>query len=113
MAETCLKTKRRKECFKLNCRIITPRNKLIFKLQPMLGWVGLYGISTIVGYLMPNSVFTYILIIWFVKTFCRYTELNDQTILFQFSMSTKLNYSKYCYVSLTIQLNISHLFTHN
>ena len=27
--------------------------------------------------------------------------------------STKLNGSKYCYVSLTIQLNISHLFTHN
>ena len=25
--------------------------------------------------------------------------------------STKLNSSKYCYVSLTIQLNISHLFT--
>ena len=25
--------------------------------------------------------------------------------------STKLNNSKYCYVSLTIQLNISHLFT--
>ena len=29
----------------------------------------------------------------------------------QLSMSTKLNGSKYCYVSLTIQLNISHLFT--
>ena len=26
--------------------------------------------------------------------------------------STKLNSSKYCYVSLTIQLNISHSFTH-
>ena len=26
--------------------------------------------------------------------------------------SKKLNSSKYCYVSLTIQLNISHLFTH-
>ena len=25
--------------------------------------------------------------------------------------STKLNNSKYCHVSLTIQLNISHLFT--
>ena len=25
----------------------------------------------------------------------------------------KLNSSKYCYVSLTIQLNISHLFTHS
>ena len=43
-----------------------------------------------------------------------YIQLNDQTVLFQtiqFSMSTKINYSKYCHVSLTIQLNISHLFT--
>ena len=42
-----------------------------------------------------------------------YTQLNDQTVLFltiQFSMSTKLNHFKYCYVSLIIQLNISHLF---
>ena len=28
-------------------------------------------------------------------------------------MSTKLDGSKYCYVSLTVQLNISHLFTHS
>ena len=37
-----------------------------------------------------------------------YTQLNDQTVLFQviqFSISTKLNGSKYYYVSLTIQLN--------
>ena len=35
------------------------------------------------------------------------------TVLFltiQFSMSTKLNGFKYCYISLTIQLNTSHLF---
>ena len=25
-----------------------------------LGWVGFYGISTIVGYLMPNPIFIYI-----------------------------------------------------
>ena len=45
-----------------------------------------------------------------------YTQLNDQTGLFQtiqFSMSTKLNDSKHCYVSLTIQLNISHLFSYS
>ena len=51
------------------------------------------GISAIV-YLMPNPVFTYILNIWFVNTFCRYT---------------KLNCSKYCYVLLMIQLNSNHL----
>ena len=25
------------------------------------GWVGFYGVSTIVGYLMPNPLYTYIL----------------------------------------------------
>ena len=30
---------------------------------------GFSGISTIVGYLMPNPVFTYILNIWFVNIF--------------------------------------------
>ena len=42
------------------------------------------------------------------------TQLNDQTVLFQtiqFSMSKKLNGSNYSYVSLKIQLNISHFFT--
>ena len=29
-----------------------------------LGWVGFYGISTIVGYLMPDPVHTYILNIY-------------------------------------------------
>ena len=45
-----------------------------------------------------------------------YTQLNDQTVLFQtiqLSTLTKLNDSKYCYVSLTVQLNISYLFTHS
>ena len=44
-----------------------------------------------------------------------YTQLNVKTVLLQtiqFSMSIKLNGSKYCHVSVTIQLNISHLFTH-
>ena len=51
----------------------------------LLIWFGLvYGIWTIVGYFMPNPVFIYIYIldIWFVNTFCRYTQLNDQTVLY-------------------------------
>ena len=44
--------------------------------------ISVYGISTIVGYLMPNPVFTYLLNIWFVNTFCRYMQLNDQTVPF-------------------------------
>ena len=42
--------------------------------------------------------------------FCLHTVL-FQTI--QFSLLTNLNGSKYCYVSLRILLNISHLFTHS
>ena len=40
------------------------------------------------------------------------TQFKVKTVLFQtiqFSMSTKLNGSKYCYVPLTIQLKISHV----
>ena len=78
----------------------------------LLGLVRFYGITTIIGYLMLIPVFTYTLNIWFVDI-----QLNDQTVLFQNNSvkhnSTKLNGSKYCYVSLTIQLNVSHLFAHS
>ena len=42
-----------------------------------LSVVGLYGISTVVGYLMPNPVFTYIFMICkhFVVTFSNKPEL--------------------------------------
>ena len=42
------------------------------------GLVGFYGISTIVGHLMPDPFFSYLSNIWFLNTFCRYTQLNDQ-----------------------------------
>ena len=62
-------------------------------------WFGLIlnGISTNAGYLMLNPLYTYILYIYMI---CKHKL-------------TKLNGSKYCYVSLTIQLNISQLFTHS
>ena len=56
--------------------------KWCFLDQIWFGLVWFHGISTIVGYLMPNPVFTYILNIWFVKIFCIYSQLNDQTVLF-------------------------------
>ena len=47
-----------------------------FELPPALNfdslWFSLvwfYGISTIVGYLMPNPSYTYTLKIWFLSTF--------------------------------------------
>ena len=54
--------------------------------------VWFYGISTSVGYLMPNPVYIYIYI-----HICKHK-------------TTKLNSSKYCCVSLNILLNICHLF---
>ena len=53
-----------------------------------LGWF--YGISTIVGYLKLNPVNTYQ--IYMILNTCQ-----------------KLDSSMYCYVSLTIHLNISYL----
>ena len=71
-----------------------PRLKLsTFQFEQSDDLIGVYGISTIGGYLMPNLAFTYILSLWFVNTFCRYTQLNDETVLFQ-----------------TIQFSRSHLF---
>ena len=46
-------------------------------------FVWFYGISTTVGYLMLNPVFACLLNIWCVNTFCRYTPINDHTVLFQ------------------------------
>ena len=71
--------------------------------RPHLVWFALlwfYGISTIVGYVMLNPVFTYI---WFFNTFYRYKQINDRTVLFltvRFSFSA----SKYYHVYLTVQL---------
>ena len=35
-----------------------------FVIKSCLLWVGFYGISNIIGYLMPNQLYTYILIIY-------------------------------------------------
>ena len=71
------------------------------------GLVGFYGISTIVGYLMPNPVFTNIK--WFVNSFGKDTFKRDWAHLL-YTACTQLNGFNYCYVILTIQLN-SHLLT--
>ncbi len=70
--------------------------------------VGFYGIETIVGYLIPNPVYSYILDIFDLSTKLNspkfsynsikhqsfvYTQLNDETVLFQ-----------------TIKFSVSHLF---
>ena len=71
-------------------------SQIIYLRIMLFGLIWFYDISTIVSYLMPSPVFICILNIWFVNTFCRYIQLNDQTVLFQ-----------------TIQFIISHLFAHS
>ena len=47
-----------------HCRLFNVKSCLyIYVKYIWFGWVGFYGISTIVGYLMPNPLYTYIIII--------------------------------------------------
>ena len=48
-----------------HCRLFNAKFSLYIYIKYILfGLVGFYGISTIVGYLMPNSLYTYILNIY-------------------------------------------------
>ena len=45
-----------------HCRLFNAKSSLYIYIKYIgFGWVGFYGISTIVGYLMPNPLYTYIL----------------------------------------------------
>ena len=53
-----------------HCRLFNAKSSLyIYTKYIWFGLVGFYGISTIVGYLMPNPLYTYILniydFVWF------------------------------------------------
>ena len=53
-----------------HCRLFNATSSLYIHIEYILfGLVGFYGISTIVGYLMPNPLYTYILnkydLVWF------------------------------------------------
>ena len=45
------------------CRLFNAKSSLYIYIKCMIwfGWVGFYGISTIIGYLMQNSFYTYML----------------------------------------------------
>ena len=48
-----------------HCRLFNAKSSLYIYIKYIwFGWVGFYGISTIVGYLMPNPLYTYILDIY-------------------------------------------------
>ena len=68
------------------------------------GLVAFYGISTIVGYLMPNPLYTYI-----YYMICKQNLLNMSKLIF----STQLNDFKYCYQIRIILLTINNLLAQN
>ena len=48
-----------------HCKLFYVKSSLYIYIKHIgFGWVGFYGISTIVGYLMPNPLYTYILNIY-------------------------------------------------
>ena len=74
------------------------------------GLVWFNGISTIVCHLIPNPILTHALNTWFANTFCWYKQLSNQSVLFLTIQFSIIKVKRYCYVQLTILLNISHLF---
>ena len=45
-----------------HCKLFNAKSSLYMYIKSIgFGWVGFYGISTIVGYLMPNPLYAYIL----------------------------------------------------
>ena len=98
-------------------------------MQGTVDLVGFYDISTIVGYLMPSPLYTYIkymickqiLLITFleelelffahmVKWFQVFLCNTNNSINYESFVCTKINGFMYCDVTETIQLN-SHFFT--
>ena len=48
-----------------HCRLFNAKSSLFIYIKYIgFDWVGFYGITTIVGYLMPNPLYTYILNIY-------------------------------------------------
>ena len=73
-----------------------------------------YGTSTSVGYLTPNPVFIHKIL--FIKNFIYQIYMICKHI-FKWAWShffcTQLNGFKYCYLTLIILFDITHLFAHS
>ena len=82
-----------------HCRLFNAISSLYIYIKYIwFGLVGFYGISTIVGYLMPNPFYTKILNIWYVNIF------SGKILKRAWALScTQLNGFKYCYKKIAIQ----------
>ena len=97
--------------------IIFFKSMKLFVIKSTWGdWFGLvwfYSRWTIVDYLMPNPLNTYIWNIWFVNTFCReHIKTSLSSFFFFFFFCTQLNGFKYCYLIRIILFTINRLFAH-
>ena len=79
------------------CLFFHPTYKILTPLSFRLVWF--CGISSIVGYIMPNLFYTYVLNIWFLNTFCR-KHFNEHELI--------LVHSKMGYIYF-YQIRIIHL----
>ena len=67
-----------------HCRLFNTKSSLYTYIKYIVfGFVGFYGISTIVGYLMPNPLYTYKSnIYWISEHILLITFLNEPEIIF-------------------------------
>ena len=83
-----------------HCRLFNSKSSLYIYIKYIwLGLVGIYSISIILGYLMLNPFYSYILNIWF---------LNEPEPIF----CSQLNRFTYFYLNRIIVLTINNLFAH-
>ena len=93
-----------------NCRLLNAKSSLYIYIKYIgFGLVGFYGISTIVGYLMPNPLYTYILDIYDLKTVFVDNILKQVRVL----SCTQFNGFKYCYLRKIILFTFNHFFVHS
>ena len=90
-----------------HCRLFNAKSSLyIYTKYIWFGLVGFYGISTIVGYLMPNPFYTYINI-WFLNIFFDNIFNEPELILF-----CTVKWFPLLYLIQIILFTINHLFAH-
>ena len=120
-----------------HCRLFNAKSSLYIYIKYIwFGLVDFYGVSTVVGYLMPNPLYTYILniydlvwfgwVLWHIN-YCRlfnaksylYIKIRymicKHILLIIFSNEPKLilfHTIKWFQLLLTIQFNICHFFAH-
>ena len=87
-----------------HCRLFYVKSSLYIYIRYIwFGLVGFYGISTIVGYLMPSPLYTHTF--KELEVICGHISISI--------VSTQLNGFNNCYLTLISLFDINYLFAHN